>query len=280
MSDEIKVFEVNLFVGQITTNFEEVKKSALEYAEKYKAMTFSDDAVADAKKAIAEVNKVIKAMNTQRIADKKKWNEPIVQYEQRCKELEKILNDGVEDIKKFVDSAETKRIDARKAEIDYIFDALNPFDWLTVDKIKNEKWLNKTTTTNEIQIEIKVRLDLIKMTIDGYNADFNDKYLPILINAYKATLDDQFARNKRREAIDNDKQIEAAAVSKKEQEKPAETTAHSEQIEVAASSQEQQEQTTKRVVVRLELEMNPEGWSKLQTAIKADPNIVVLKCEY
>ena len=280
MSDEIVVFEVDLSVGQITTNFEDVKKSALEYAEKYKAMTFSDDAVADAKKAVAEVNKVIKAMNAQRIADKKKWNEPIVQYEQKCKELEAILNDGVADIKKFIDEAERKRFDERKAEIDCIFDELNPFDWLTIDKIKNEKWLNKTTTTNEIQIEIKARLDLIKMTIDGYNADFNDKYLPILINAYKATLDDQFARNKRREAIDNDKQIEAAAASKKEQEKTAEAPARSEQIGVAASNQEQQEQTTKRAVVRLELEVTPESWSKLQAAIKSDPNIVVLKCEF
>jgi len=281
MSDEIKVFEVNLSVGQITTNFEEVKKSALEYAEKYKAMTFSDDAVADAKKAIAEVNKVIKAINAQRIADKKKWNEPIVQYEQRCKDLEKILNDGVEDIKKFVDSAETKRIDARKAEIGCIFDALNPFDWLTLDKIKNEKWLNKTTTEAVIQAEIKARLDLIKITIDSYNADFNDKYLPILINAYQQTLDDQFARNKRREAIDNDKRIEAAAASKKEQEKTADAPAHSGQIEVAANNQEQQEQTTaKRAVVRLELEVTPESWSKLKAAIKADPNIVVLKCEF
>ena len=162
-----------------------------------------------------------------------------------------------------------------------VFTVKNKGNIPTYVRVKlNEKWLNKTTTTHEIQIEIKARLDLIKMTIDGYNADFNDKYLPILINAYKATLDDQFARNKRREAIDNDKQIEAAAASKKEQEKTAEAPARSEQIEVAANNQEQQEQTTKRTVVRLELEMTPEGWSKLKAAIKADPDIVVLKCEY
>lgn len=280
MSDEIVAFEAELSVGTIMTNYEEVEKQALALAEKYKTRTFTSENIQEAKKEVAAINKAIKAIDTQRIAYKKKWNEPFAEYEQKNKSIQNILLGIADNIKKVIDAEEEARRNARKAEIDCIFDELNPFDWLTIDKIKNEKWLNKTTTTNEIQIEIKARLDLIKMTIDGYNADFNDKYLPILINAYKATLDDQFARNKRREAIDNDKQIEAAAADKKEQEKAAETPAHSEQIEIAASSQGQQEQTTKRAVVRLELEVTPESWSKLQAAIKADPNIVVLKCEF
>ena len=280
MSDEIVDFETKLSVGTIMTNYEDAEKQALAVAEKYKTMTFTDENIPEAKKAIAAINKLVKAIDAERISIKKQWNKPVVEYEQKNKKIQNTLLSAAEDIKKFVDSAEIKRIDARKAEIDCIFDELNPFDWLTIDKIKNEKWLNKTTTTNEIQIEIKARLDLIKMTIDGYNADFNDKYLPILINAYQQTLNDQFARDKRREAIENDKRIEAAAASKKEQEKTAEAPVPSEQIEVAASSQEQQEQTTKRMVARLELEVTPEGWSKLQAAIKADPNIVVLKCEF
>ena len=280
MSDEIVDFETKLSVGTIMTNYEDAEKQALAVAEKYKTMTFTDENIPEAKKAIAAINKLVKAIDAERISIKKQWNKPVVEYEQKNKKIQNILLSVAEGIKKVVDDDEKARVMERENAIKSIFDELNTFDWLTLDKIKNEKWLNKTTTPNEIQIEIKARLDLIKMTIDGYNADFNDKYLPILINAYQQTLDDQFARNKRREAIDNDKQIEAAAASKKEQEKPAEAPARSEQIEVAASSQEQQEQTTKRVVVRLELDVTPEGWSKLQTAIKADPNIVVLKCEY
>ena len=280
MSDEIVDFETKLSVGTIMTNYEDAEKQALAVAEKYKTMTFTDENIPEAKKAIAAINKLVKAIDAERISIKKQWNKPVVEYEQKNKKIQNILLSVAEGIKKVVDDDEKARVMERENAIKSIFDELNPFDWLTADKIKNEKWLNKTTTTNEIQIEIQARLDLIKMTIDGYNADFNDKYLPILINAYQQTLNDQFARDKRREAIDNDKQIEAAAASKKEQEKPAEAPARSEQIEVAASSQEQQEQTTKRVVVRLELDVTPEGWSKLQTAIKADPNIVVLKCEY
>ena len=280
MSDEIVDFETKLSVGTIMTNYEDAEKQALAVAEKYKTMTFTDENIPEAKKAIAAINKLVKAIDAERISIKKQWNKPVVEYEQKNKKIQNILLSVAEGIKKVVDDDEKARVMERENAIKSIFDELNPFDWLTADKIKNEKWLNKTTTTNEIQIEIQARLDLIKMTIDGYNADFSDKYLPILINAYQQTLDDQFARNKRREAIDNDKQIEAAAVSKKEQEKAAETPAHSEQIEVAAGSQGQQEQATKRVVVRLELEVTPEGWSKLQAAIKADPNIVVLKCEF
>ena len=280
MSDEIVDFETKLSVGTIMTNYEDAEKQALAVAEKYKTMTFTDENIPEAKKAIAAINKLVKAIDAERISIKKQWNKPVVEYEQKNKKIQNILLSVAEGIKKVVDDDEKARVMERENAIKSIFDELNPFDWLTADKIKNEKWLNKTTTTNEIQIEIQARLDLIKMTIDGYNADFNDKYLPILINAYQQTLNDQFARDKRREAIDNDKQIEAAAASKKEQEKPAEAPARSEQIEVAASSQEQQEQTTKRVVVRLELDVTPECWSKLQTAIKADPNIVVLKCEY
>ena len=280
MSDEIVDFETKLSVGTIMTNYEDAEKQALAVAEKYKTMTFTDENIPEAKKAIAAINKLVKAIDAERISIKKQWNKPVVEYEQKNKKIQNILLSVAEGIKKVIDDDEKARVMERENAIKSIFDELNTFDWLTLDKIKNEKWLNKTTTPNEIQIEIKARLDLIKMTIDGYNADFNDKYLPILINAYQQTLDDQFARNKRREAIDNDKQIEAAAVSKKEQEKAAETPAHSEQIEVAAGSQGQQEQATKRVVVRLELEVTPEGWSKLQAAIKADPNIVVLKCEF
>ena len=280
MSDEIVDFETKLSVGTIMTNYEDAEKQALAVAEKYKTMTFTDENIPEAKKAIAAINKLVKAIDAERISIKKQWNKPVVEYEQKNKKIQNILLSVANNIKKVIDDDEKARVMERENAIKSIFDELNTFDWLTLDKIKNEKWLNKTTTPNEIQIEIKARLDLIKMTIDGYNADFNDKYLPILINAYQQTLNDQFARDKRREAIDNDKQIEAAAASKKEQEKPAEAPARSEQIEVAASSQEQQEQTTKRVVVRLELDVTPEGWSKLQTAIKADPNIVVLKCEY
>ena len=280
MSDEIVDFETKLSVGTIMTNYEDAEKQALAVAEKYKTMTFTDENIPEAKKAIAAINKLVKAIDAERISIKKQWNKPVVEYEQKNKKIQNILLSVAEGIKKVVDDDEKARVMERENAIKSIFDELNPFDWLTADKIKNEKWLNKTTTTNEIQIEIQARLDLIKMTIDGYNADFNDKYLPILINAYQQTLNDQFARDKRREAIEKEKEKSKKEESKKEQEKAAETPAHSEQIEVAAGSQGQQEQATKRVVVRLELEVTPEGWSKLQAAIKADPNIVVLKCEY
>ena len=75
MSDEIVAFEAELSVGTIMTNYEEVEKQALALAEKYKTRTFTSENIQEAKKEVAAINKAIKAIDTQRIAYKKKWNE-------------------------------------------------------------------------------------------------------------------------------------------------------------------------------------------------------------
>ena len=70
--------EINLLVeqkdGSIETNFEEIKAALAAGLEEYKGMVFTAESQPEAKRTVASLRKLKKAMNDRRIEIKKKFD--------------------------------------------------------------------------------------------------------------------------------------------------------------------------------------------------------------
>ncbi len=138
-------------VGILETNIEELEEFVNSELERFS--TDSSIEIADAKKDRAELNNSLKFLTSKRIEVINKCMEPYVDFEARCKVLEKKIKNLSEAIGVNITAKENAEKEVKKAEIIKLWNTKN-FDLFKIDKVFNQKWLNKTTTTKEIEAEI------------------------------------------------------------------------------------------------------------------------------
>ena len=94
--DEIKV-EIKS-IGDIEDNIQEVKQYALDLADYYEKITFTEETLKDATNEKAEVNKFKDKVSKLRKEIEKKWNEPLENFKKEAQETEQILKNTYESI--------------------------------------------------------------------------------------------------------------------------------------------------------------------------------------
>lgn len=138
-------------VGILETNIEELEEFVNSELERFS--TDSSIEIADAKKDRAELNNSLKFLTSKRIEVINKCMEPYVDFEARCKVLEKKIKNLSEAIGVNITAKENAEKEVKKAEIIELWNAKD-FDLFKIDKVFNQKWLNKTTTIKEIDADI------------------------------------------------------------------------------------------------------------------------------
>ena len=138
-------------VGVLETNIEELEEFVNSELERFS--TDSSIEIADAKKDRAELNNSLKFLTSKRIEVINKCMEPYVDFEARCKVLEKKIKNLSEAIGANITLKENAEKEVKKAEIIELWNTKN-FDLFKIDKVFNQKWLNKTTTIKEIEADI------------------------------------------------------------------------------------------------------------------------------
>ena len=156
--------EINLLVeqknGSIETNSEEIKAALAAKMEEYKGMVFTVESQPEAKRTVASLRKLKKAMSDRRIEIKKTFMAPYTNFEAQVKEL-------------------YTGIMAEHGTV---------MEYLPLDRIYDSRWENSTTTQKAITEAIAAHVEHVEKDLDTIRAmesEFEDKGLA----KYKTTLE-------------------------------------------------------------------------------------------
>lgn len=189
--------EINLLVeqkdGSIETNFEEIKVALAAGLEEYKGMVFTAESQPEAKRTVASLRKLKKAMNDRRIEIKKTFMAPYTNFEAQVKELDKLIDEPIDFISGQIEEFERRRVEAKKAMICEIYTGImaehgTVMEYLPLDRIYDSRWENSTTTQKAITEAITAPVEHVEKDLDTIRAmesEFEDKGLA----KYRATLE-------------------------------------------------------------------------------------------
>ena len=167
---------------EIESNFEETKQWLESALAPYSAMVVSEDAIADAKKSRAEINKVKLALDEKRKSVKKQWVQPFLVWEAKVNELIALCDSASKNIDNQVKNFENTAKEQKKAELKEFFDtnasAADVDFYINFEMAFNPKWLNASvkieTAKQEIDDYIQQTVDDLKM-ISDLESDFNEE---------------------------------------------------------------------------------------------------------
>ena len=161
---ELKVNEYQL-PEALSFNFEELKGELEEKVKHYETLVYSDEQIKEAKADKANLNKLKKALNDERIKREKEYMIPFNDFKSKINEIIAIIDKPVLMIDKQVKAFEENQKAEKLATILAFFNGENEFEWLDFELINNSKWLNASVTMKAIQEEIKIKLEQIKTDI-------------------------------------------------------------------------------------------------------------------
>lgn len=173
----------------IKFNYEQLKEELTQKVKEYKNIVYTEDNIKEAKTDRANLNKLAKAINDEKIRVKNEVLEPYKLFEKQCNELVELVKEASEHADIQIKSYEQQQKDEKLKKINEFFEqnVEELIDLLNFDKIYNEKWLNVTYKMSDIEAEIKhiitkSRQDLI--VIKNLNTEFENQ----LIDYYFRTL--------------------------------------------------------------------------------------------
>lgn len=149
---------------KILFNYEELKQELTEKVRMYETLVYTDDQIKEAKADKANLNKLKKALNDERIRLEKEYMTPFNDFKTKINEIISIIDKPVAVIDSQVKSYEEQKKQEKLEKIQEYYNSIEEDDlkWLGFPAIYNEKWLNVSVSMKSIQEEINARLEQIK----------------------------------------------------------------------------------------------------------------------
>lgn len=135
----------------ISFNFEELKAELTEKISMYETMVYTDDQIQEAKKDKANLNKLKKALNDERIRREKEYMEPFNAFKAQINEIIGIIDKPVAVIDKQVKAYEEQKKQDKKEKIRELWDSMDAPEGLTFNDSFQEKFLNTTYSMKVIK---------------------------------------------------------------------------------------------------------------------------------
>lgn len=172
---------------ELKFNFEELKTELQAKAKEYEVMTYTEEQLTEAKKDRANLNKLKKALNDERIRREKEYMQPFNEFKSKINEIIAIIDKPVAMIDAQVKNYEEKKKEEKQEAINALFAAKEFPEWITVGQIQDKSWLNATTSMKQIDDNMtgwKNRIETEQKTIESL-PEFAFEAMEI----YKTTLD-------------------------------------------------------------------------------------------
>lgn len=171
----------------ISFNFEELKQELTAKVEMYKTLVYTDDQIAEAKKDRANLNRLKKSLNDERIRLEREYLIPFNKFKAEINEIIRIIDEPVAVIDRQVKEAEEKKkADKLAAITGYWKSCEKPFD-IPFEKIMDQKWLNASVSLKSVYGAIDVLLETI--TKDLFTLRNLTEFSFEAVEVYKTTLD-------------------------------------------------------------------------------------------
>ena len=206
---ELKINEV-VVPKQITFNYEELKQELSEKVSVYENMVYTDDQIKEAKADKANLNKLKKALNDERIRREKEYMQPFNVFKEQINEIISIIDKPVSMIDNQVKEYEQIQKQEKANKVMEMFNKLNTYEWLKLQQFADKRWSNSTYTLSKIEQDIKDKLESIAKDLDIISKmpDFSFEATEV----YKSTLDLQ-------KSLDEGKRLAEIQARKEEEEK-------------------------------------------------------------
>ncbi len=196
-------FVANMQIGTLTTNAMLIRDSIKASVENFSIEKYEGDAKSAADQK-AKLNSLSKKMNDARIAYEKEWMQPFNGFKEIVRESVELIKSCTNQLDAVVKEFENKEKEAKKAEIIEIWKTYD-FNLVSLEKIFNDKWLNKTYKTKQIHDDIANIIDRITgdlQSIEQFGEDTDT-----LKELYLTTLDLQATLRRGAELRENRKRL-------------------------------------------------------------------------
>lgn len=227
---ELKVNEI-VIPDAIQFNYEELKQELTEKVGMYETMVYTDDQIKEAKSDKANLNKLKKALNDERIRREREYMQPFNEFKSKINEIISIIDKPVAVIDKQVKAFDEKKRQDKMEAIKKLFEESNPPAWLKFEQIFNERWLLASVSMRQVQDGVEGWLNEIKTNLDilANLPEFAFEATEV----YKSTLDVQKALNegKRLAEMIKRKQEQERLQKEAEERTKAESKAREELVE-------------------------------------------------
>lgn len=210
----------------ISFNFEELKAGLLEKVQVYEAMVYSDEQISMAKADRANLNRLKKALNDERIKREKEYMQPFAQFKSQINEIISIIDKPVAAIDKQVKAFEELQKMEKKQKIFEYWEEKKAPEWM---QCYFPNWLNASVSLKSIKAEIdgiieqrEKDLDVIR-SLPAYSFEAEERYkdMPDLSEAVSlAHRLSEMAERKAAYEAERVKRKEEAALRQVEELKP------------------------------------------------------------
>ncbi|WP_158563520.1 MULTISPECIES: DUF1351 domain-containing protein [Vagococcus] len=143
------------------TNYDELKVEVEKYADKYKGLVFTRDEKTGANQARSELLALQNAIESERKNVKQVYNKPLKEFEDQIKELTKLIDEPLNDIREGLKVIEDAEKDERKtALMTLLRSKLESLDICIEDLEMEARWLNKGNWTSKLNPTSKFEADI------------------------------------------------------------------------------------------------------------------------
>ena len=214
-------------------NYEPLKAWALEQVSAYKGLIVEEDGIASAKTDCAKLRKIAKNASDYRISIKKEHEAKISKTMEQLKEITDIFNGAAAEIDAQVKEFDEKRKEEKRSAIGKIYtDNIQDMEqFLPLQKIWNEKWMNKGYGLDAITKEIKAQVESVQdgiKTIQLLGTKYESQMISAFLEWYnmndalkkKAELEQIDAEMERRRKAQEEAEQRKAEEEIREQEEP------------------------------------------------------------
>lgn len=175
------------FVKEIQWNNEELKAEISEKMQDYKNLVFTEETIKEAKKDRANLNKLKNAFEDERKRIKRQCMAPYERFEAQVKELIALIEEPIRLIDAQIKEVEEQKRQEKRKGIEELFGSIGFQNFVTLDMVFDEKWLNASVPMSRIEEQMKSRMYEIGngiMTIRNL-PEFSFEAMEV----YKKTLD-------------------------------------------------------------------------------------------
>lgn len=186
---QLKVNEVKL-PAPITFNYEELKQELLLKAETYASLVYTEDQIQAAKKDRADLNRLKKALNDERMKREREYMQPFSEFKAQINEIISIIDKPCTVIDKQVKAfEEQKKAEKLKAIEEYwhsVLAADKVPEAISFKLILDSRWLNASVSMKSIQDIIAGRLEQIAKdlavidSLPSYSFEARESYIDTL----------------------------------------------------------------------------------------------------
>ena len=181
--ENMNEIQVNAVVQQqpviVFKDYSKLLSEATLIAEKLNEMEVNEDNIKEQKKLLAKVNKVVKELNSRRIAIKKEILEPYELFNSQVKEIESVIKEADTRLRNQAREIEEEERVEKKKRVHEIWD-LRMQQYDLAKMIEFEDWiqqshLNKSMSMNKVEDEMVIFLEAVEKDLGVINDMDNSK---------------------------------------------------------------------------------------------------------